>query len=61
MTQMVHAIGDMYVLIPLTECFCLRSGSWNRLPMLKIDIHFLPLRDPFLLKKTNEKVQIFFL
>lgn len=23
--------------------------------MLKIDIHFLPLRDPFLLKNTDEK------
>lgn len=25
--------------------------------MLKIDIHFLPLRDPFLLQNTDDKIQ----
>jgi hypothetical protein len=35
---------------PLAEFLFLRLGSWSLPPKLKMDFHFLPLRDPFLLK-----------
>lgn len=43
--------------LPLAEFLCLRRGSGNRPPMLNMDIHFLPFKDPFLLYEgVGEKI-----
>lgn len=55
---MVKCLCDLYfknkLIKPLAEFFIRRLWSLSRPPILKMDIHFLPLRDPFLLSKETE-------